>query len=148
MKKKAAPAFWDSSALVLLICQQPLSARARSAQRTHPLLHVWWSTRIECCSAVRRLAREGWLSAQEESQAMSIIGKLSRQWNEILPEEEIRNHAERLLARHPLRAADALQLAAALAWCKGYAAGRQFICADRNLSEAAAGEGFTVNFLN
>ena len=45
---------------------------------------------------------------------------------------------------HPLRAADALQLAAALLWTEGAAMGSQFVCLDQNLREAAVREGFTV----
>ena len=147
MKKTPAPAFWDSSALVLLTCQQSLSAKARAAHRIHFRLHVWWGTRIECHSALRRLAREGDLTGKEEPQAFSSLGKLAGQWVEILPTEEIRQQAERLLSLHLLRAADALQLAAAQVWCNGFPKGRQFVCADKNLSEAATKEGFTVTFL-
>jgi hypothetical protein len=123
MKKTPGSAYWDSSALVLLVCQQPLSAKARSAHRIHSLLHVWWGTRIECHSALRRLIREGFLTSKEEQQAFSSLGKLANQWVEILPAEDIRQQAERLLSLHALRAADALQLAAALRGAKGFPKG-------------------------
>ncbi len=147
MKKTSAPAFWDSSALVLLVCQQSLSAKARAAHRIHSWLQVWWGTRIECHSALQRLIREGVLTSKEERQAISSLGKLANQWIEILPAEELRLAAEHLLSIHPLRAADALQLAAALMWCNSFPKGRPFICADKILSEAATKEGFTVTFL-
>lgn len=56
----------------------------------------------------------------------------------------MRNLAEGLLKSHKLRAADALQLAAALHWCSGYSRGRHFIGDDDDLLDAAAAEGFTV----
>jgi hypothetical protein len=43
-----------------------------------------------------------------------------------------------------LRAADALQLAAALIWCNHYPRGRTFISGDERLLEAAEREGFDV----
>jgi predicted nucleic acid-binding protein len=60
------------------------------------------------------------------------------------PTEEVRERAERLLRIHRLRAADALQLAAALVWCEDRPRGRALIGDDGNLSEAARGEGFTI----
>ena len=147
MKKPATPGFWDTSALMLLICRQPLSAKARAAHRVYALLYVWWGTQVECQSALQRLIREKALLGAEQQQSFATLSRLSRQWFEILPTEDLRQQAERLLAAHPLRAADALQLAAALDWCNGFPKGRHFICADKNLSEAADKEGFTVTFL-
>jgi hypothetical protein len=52
--------------------------------------------------------------------------------------------ASRLLRVHPLRAADALQLAAALAAAKGDPSSLDVVCLDQRLSEAARREGFRV----
>jgi hypothetical protein len=49
-----------------------------------------------------------------------------------------------VLAAHPLRAADALQLAAALVWTGEAAAGEAFVCLDERLRDAARREGFEV----
>ena len=46
--------------------------------------------------------------------------------------------------KNRLRAADALQLAAALVWCRQRPHGRAFVVADDGLSDAAEAEGFTV----
>jgi hypothetical protein len=43
-----------------------------------------------------------------------------------------------------LRAADALQLAAALVWCQGDPLQHGFVCLDQRLREAARREGFTA----
>ena len=48
------------------------------------------------------------------------------------------------LLLHPLRAADAMQLAAAIVWANGQATGHEFVCLDHRLREAAQREGFTV----
>ena len=143
-KSAPVPAFWDTSALLLLICQQPKSQRARAAQRSYPTINVWWGTRVECLSALHRLIREGDLSGKEERQAFLSLEKLSAQWVEILPSEEARQFAERLLKHHPLRAADSLQLSAALIWCNRHPRGKTFICDDARLLEAAEKEGFNV----
>jgi hypothetical protein len=65
-------------------------------------------------------------------------------WQVILPADEVRDWAEILIHQHPLRAADSLQLAAALVWCGGRPTGRNFICSDDRLRDAAAIAGFTV----
>lgn len=87
------------------------------------------------------------LTATELQQSLRVLSQYRNRWTEIAPTIAIREQAERLLPLHELRAADALQLASALAWCKGFPKGRQFVCADKNLSEAATKEGFTVIFL-
>ncbi|HVG06091.1 MAG TPA: hypothetical protein VNM67_00135 [Thermoanaerobaculia bacterium] len=63
---------------------------------------------------------------------------------EIEPCEEVRDLASQLAAKHPLRAADALQLAAALDWCGGNTHGESFVCLDDRLRGAAALDGFRV----
>ncbi|HKR14727.1 MAG TPA: hypothetical protein VJT15_21850 [Pyrinomonadaceae bacterium] len=84
------------------------------------------------------------LTVSESKQAFARLDYLRDRWNEIQPSEEMRDRAERLLRIHRLRAADALQLAAALVWCEDHPRGRTLIGADGNLSEAAGAEGFTV----
>ena len=46
--------------------------------------------------------------------------------------------------RYPLKAADALQLAAAWTWCSGKAASCVFISADAQLLDAAGQVGFQL----
>ena len=56
----------------------------------------------------------------------------------------VRRHAERLVESHPLRAADALQLGAALAAAEDDPAGLEFVTLDRRQALAAEREGFRV----
>jgi predicted nucleic acid-binding protein len=63
---------------------------------------------------------------------------------EILPSANVREIAFEQLKRFPLRAADALQLAAALVWCGERPRGRWFVCADRRLAAVAVEAGFDV----
>jgi hypothetical protein len=48
-------------------------------------------------------------------------------WLEIEPTDDVRDFALDVLDRFPLKAADALQLAAALAWCRRRPKGRLFV---------------------
>lgn len=101
-------------------------------------------TVIEAVSSLNRLTREATLTVDESRQAFARLDYMRSRWNEVQPTEEVRERAERLLRIHKLRAADALQLAAALVWCDGRPRGRVLIGADGNLSEAAGAEGFTI----
>jgi hypothetical protein len=62
----------------------------------------------------------------------------------IPPADVVKESALAQLDRFPLKASDALQLAAALIWCKQIPRGRWFICNDRQLLNAASTAGFEV----
>jgi predicted nucleic acid-binding protein len=62
----------------------------------------------------------------------------------VSPTDEVRRRAARLVAVHPLRAADALQLAAALLWCEEQPHNEVFVSLDGRLRDAARNEGFDV----
>jgi uncharacterized protein len=108
------------------------------------LMYVWWGTRIECASAIARLLREGRLVAETAASIRDHAATMFRTAEQIVPTEDLQLLAERVLAVHPLRAADALQLAAALVWSRERPAGHPFMCLDARLRLAAQREGFTV----
>jgi predicted nucleic acid-binding protein len=108
---------------------------------------VWWGTRVEAVSGIRRLLRENLLKIDQAAMAISRLDQLQIRWDEIIPTESVRETAELLLGRHKLRAADALQLAAALEWCGHHPRGKIIIGADNELLRAAAAEGFTCRLL-
>ena len=134
--------FWDSSAIVPLCLAQPRTAESRAALKTDAEIVVWWGSVVECASAIARLHRDGVLSARDERAARAALDALRQSWHEIQPGESVREQALRLLRLHPLRAADALQLAAALEWSGTPAAGI-FLCYDERLNAAAWREGFS-----
>jgi predicted nucleic acid-binding protein len=105
---------------------------------------TWWSTRIECTSAISRLERAASLTPRQASEAIEVLRTLAAGWNEILPVESVRETACRLLRVHPLRAADAIQLAAATVMAGGRTAQAGFLAFDDRLREAAGREGFRV----
>jgi len=135
--------FWDSSAIVPLCFRESASEAVRQIAKSDEDMVVWWVTRIECLSAMARHRRTGVLSAEADLKARAILSVLAGQWSEVQPSEIVRERAERLLMVHPLRAADGLQLAAALVWAEESPKGLEVVCLDQNLREAALKEGFT-----
>ena len=134
--------FWDSSAVVPLCVAEPHSANARSLLVGDPAVAVWWATRTECLSALTRRMREGGLAPAGYRAARRVLAALAETWVELLPSEAVRATAERLLAVHALRAADAFQLGAALAWCRGQPSRHGIVTLDIRLRDAASREGF------
>ncbi len=135
--------FWDASAVVALLLDQPLSERARRLLDRDPDVVIWWGTPIECASAFARLRREGSLGEAEEGALAHRLERLRLGWYEMIPGDRLRAQALRVLRLHPLRAADALQLAAALEWA-GSPAGGAMVTFDERLAAAAEREGFSV----
>jgi uncharacterized protein len=135
--------FWDSSAVVPLLVQQPESAITSALVADDPDIIVSWSTPVECASALARLRREGHIDVAGESAVLAVLRDLTDEWAEILPVEQVRLTAYRLLRTHALRAADALQLAAAITWA-GQPRGDGFVTFDARLAAAATLEGFTA----
>lgn len=136
--------FWDTSAVVPLLVNEPSSPDLGALLAEDGVLIVWWATRVECVSALVRRTREGDIDAGGEERARLALKSLAEAWSEMLPTSKLRASAERLLTVHPLRAADALQLAAALRWCEGEPGGRAFVSMDGRLREAARREGFSL----
>jgi predicted nucleic acid-binding protein len=108
--------FWDSSAIIPLCVKEGASEAIKGLMKGDEDVVVWWTTRIECLSALSRRQREGVLSSGDEMKARTVFSALAGAWSEVQPTEMVRLRAERLLSIHPLRAADALQLASALVW--------------------------------
>jgi predicted nucleic acid-binding protein len=118
--------------------------RVASILRDDPDMVVWWSSRVECASAVARLIRAGKLDPHSQYRARQRLAELWLRALDVEPTSELRERAIRLVNLHPLRAADALQLAAALDWYEERSAGAGFVCLDERLRGAAMLEGFDV----
>jgi len=136
--------FWDSSAIIPLCIEEPHSETTRLLAQNDGELAFWWGTPVECSSSFARLRREGVISADDEQQVRRLVDQLTQSSTEISPSEEVRATARRLLLRHPLRAADSLQLAAALVWAANRPDDLGFVCLDKRLRDAARIEGFTI----
>ena len=136
--------FWDSSALVPLLVDQATSGSLEGLFRYDADIAVWWATPVECASALARAPREKKFSSSDVQRAYGLLDLLLRGAYEVQPDDEIRKMAQCLVTKHNLRAADSLQLAAALFWCEEQPRGMAFVCLDNRLSLAAVLEGFRV----
>jgi len=136
--------FWDASAIIPLCIEEQQTRIVQDIAKKDGAIVVWWGTLVECYSAIARMRRDGSLSASEHSEVLAVLSELAESWTEIEPSDDIRDITRRLLQNYPLRAADSLQLAAAVVWADKTPTGHHFACLDDRLREAAAKEGFTV----
>ena len=136
--------FWESSAIVPLFVDQAGSGKVRDLLKQDGEMTVWWGTCVECEGAWVRLHREGAIVPEAGRRLRGEFEGLRGGWGEVQPSAEVRDAAILLIRRHPLRAADALQLAAALTWVSGSPSQRAFVSLDDRLRGAADREGFTV----
>lgn len=136
--------FWDSSALVPLLVEELTSQRMSDLLRQDADIALWWGSELECAGALHRLLRQGDITRSGLQRRLTTLERLQTKALEIQPTVELKARAVRLLAIHPLRAADALQLAAALTWCNEQPRKAIFVCLDGRLRSAAATEGFDI----
>ena len=136
--------FWDSSAIIPLRVEEPTTGSMTAYYQAQPEMVAWWSSTLECASALARLEREGHLDTASATQAFVQLQSLHATWNEIQPLDIVRATAQRLVRVHPLRAADSLQFAAALIACEHRPQPWEFVCLDARLCAAVEREGFKV----
>ena len=136
--------FWDASAILPLIVEEPGSALARKWLREDQDLVVWGLTRVELAAAIERSAREGRFSPAERATALRRASQLADDSHEVVDLAAVRSRATAVLARHALRAADAAQLGAALLVADPEPASLTMVVLDRRLASAAEREGLSV----
>lgn len=136
--------FWESSAVIPLFVDQTGSKRVRELATQDDRMTVWWGIWVECEGAWVRLRREGAIAPEVALKVRGEFEEVRARWGEVQPSADVRDVAVLLVQRHPLRAADALQLAAALTWASGAPSQRGFVSLDERLRAAADREGFTV----
>lgn len=136
--------FWDSSALIALVVREPGTAAVERWLREDPDVIVWTLTRVELLSALARRRRGEPRAARRLLRARREILEAWPQWSEVTAVDLVRRHAERLVEAHPLSAADALQLGAAMVAADEDPASLDFATLDRAQADAADREGFRV----
>lgn len=136
--------YWDASALVPLIVAEPASKVMWERLAEDDRIATWAWSYTEIASAVERRARDGVISREQRLLVLNRLLLLARSWDEVTDILAVRARASSLLAKHPLRAADAGQLGAALFLQNEIGAPLQFVCRDRRLSAAARSEGLHV----
>jgi predicted nucleic acid-binding protein len=136
-------AFWDTSALVTLCVDQVATPQALLLEKKYGIA-VWWATRVEIASALAQLQRQLKITAIQYAHAREQAEGMANLWRVIMPSARIATQACLFLESYTLRAADALQLAAALEWCEGQPLGKVFITFDQRLRDAARLAGFAL----
>lgn len=135
--------YWDASALVPLIVAEERSETLRRLAKGGDIV-TWTLSTVEITAAIERRAREQMLAPADRQTALQNLADLRDSWTEVNGVAPVSERACRLLAVHALRAADALQLGAALVAAGERPQLHEFVCTDRRLSDAAAREGFRL----
>jgi predicted nucleic acid-binding protein len=136
--------FWDTSALVPLVVDEPATDAVRGLLEEDAEPVIWTLTSVELLSAVGRLGRSSdglrdLLPLMRES-ALDLLHRCVT----VADVDGVRRRAERLVGIHPLASADALQLAAALAASGDRPERLEIVTLDKVLARCARLEGFRV----
>ena len=95
-------------------------------------------------ATIERRTREGTLSRLQRRRVLARLDSLAESWDEVADAVAVRSPAINLLARHPIRAADAGQLGAALLVQDHFAGPLEFVRFDGKLALAAEMDGLRV----
>jgi predicted nucleic acid-binding protein len=137
--------FWDASAVVPLLLTEKQSDYCLQILKDDQDVLLWCLSRVEVVSAMTRRLREQSLTFGEFQSAKIRLQHILEGAYQITALEKVMNRAVRLLEVHPLRAADACQLASVLVATQEDPDRVSLICLDERLKEAAIKEGFVVN---
>jgi uncharacterized protein with PIN domain len=136
--------FWDTSALIALVVAERATAQVERWLREDPEVVVWTLTRVELLSALARRRRQEPGATRRLLAARREIVSAWQHWSEVTTVEIVRRYAERIVETHPVRAADALQIGAALVAAEDDPATLDFVTLDHQQAAAAEREGFHV----
>jgi uncharacterized protein len=136
--------FWDASAIVPLLVAEKTTGRLQALAQRDPDMLAWWGSAVECASALARLERDAALDAKAAELAFQRLALIADAWHEVEPGELVRENAIRFLRVHLLRAADALQIAAAFVAAERRPASLQVVTLDDRLADAMRKEGFAL----
>lgn len=136
--------YWDASAIVPLLVRQTRTKFVTSLHAADPVVVVWWGTTVECTSALARLLRDNNIDRRGAASGLERLRKFEIEWVEVEPTIAVRDGACRLLRAHPLRAADALQLSAALHLSEQIGESLEMVCFDDRMADAARAERLHV----
>jgi len=129
---------------VPLLVQQPSSTRTDAWLEEDAHVALWTLTPVEITSALWRLVREGRLEENAAQGAEARGRELMAASHTVVDIDGTKALAQRLLRVHGLRAADALQLGAALVWAAGRPQGKIMHTLGERLAADARREGFDV----
>ncbi len=136
--------YWDASALVPVLVSERGWSDAREWLSQDPQIITWLWTRTEITSAIERRTRDGLLSRLQRREVLARLDALAGRWDEVTDALAVRSRANKLLARQPIRAADAGQLGAALLVQGQLGGPLEFVCFNSRLALAAELEGLVI----
>jgi len=137
--------FWDSSAIVPLVLDEEETDYCLKTLSDDQEMLIWCLSRLEVMSVLCRRVREGVLNERYFQVAKRHLSDLIERAYKVKAIEKVKQRALRLLEVHPLRAADACQLASALVATQEDPGRLVIVCFDERLKNAAIKEGFIVN---
>ena len=85
--------FWDASAVLPLLVDEPGTAAMVALQVEDPAAAVWWLTPVECWSALGRLERERRLTEDGVTAAARLLAEAARRGTEGPPTDRARGPA-------------------------------------------------------
>ena len=134
--------YFDTSALIKQYFLEPGSETVRNLLKRGAGVFTAALTYFETHAAFARRKREGILSPPVTRRLALRFDKDWESYEVVLLTAELLSVARRVLYRHPLRSADALQLASALLLARKTPEPTwMFVCADQRLCRAASAEG-------
>lgn len=136
--------YFDASALVKRYIQEPGSDEIESLLQDGIAATARY-THVEILSAVARRFRDGDITAPDHQH---IVSSLRRDFETLVAVEltiDVIGEIERLLARHALRAGDALQLASCIVLQERAEVPVSFVAFDERCNEAAIVEGLQLS---
>lgn len=122
----------------------PSTERVEILLQRDPEMAFYWGAPLECASLLVAAQRQQRISPADLQKARNVLDHLRHLAFEVQPTEVVRARALRILSVHALRAAAALELAAALIWCKERTQGAGLVSLNEPLRLAATLEGFRV----
>ena len=123
--------FWDSSAVVPLLVAEAQSATLTALLSSDREPTLWWGSPVECLSALYGRHRQQPLPQATLAGSLDRLRALVEHLDTVIPSDDVRRRAGRLVAIHPLSAADALQLGAGAHLVRGTASRRDVHLARR-----------------
>jgi len=136
--------FWDSSALVPLVVDESSTPEMRQLLARDRDVVVWMMTSVEILSALGRVGRMSTELADLLPGTRADVIDLVTRCATVTDVDGVRRRAERLVSVHPLSAADALQLGAAVLASGDRPETLAFVTLDQQLARCAKLEGFRV----
>ena len=138
--------FWDTSALLPLFVEEETTALLRKIRLdlADEEIAISTLTPVEFFSALSRLYRERRASYEVFNEAFSRFQEQAQICQVVRNMEVMKEKALRILRVHSLKAADALQLAAAFIACSDFTQPTTLVTLDKKLADAALKEGFKV----